>query len=459
MKIIILGAGQVGGTLAENLSSEHNDITIIDTDEYKLRQLQEKYDLKTIQGHASHPTILKDAQAEDADVLIAATYSDEINILACQIAYILFKTPNRIARIRSTDYIQESLKLFNPASIPIDYLISPEMVIAKNIFNLIEYPGALQFFIFSIDKISLVSLKISDSSIELVKHIILLLPEHAINSGTRIAAILRNKTFIHPKSSTPIEIGDEIFFITTIENVKLITNEFQKIEKPYKRIMIVGGGNIGAMLAKKLEKNYQVKLIEKNQRRAAELAKKLKNTIVFYGNASNEELLVQEHIDQVEVFISITDDDEANIMSAMLAKKMGAKKVLALIQRKAYVDLVQGSMIDIAISPQEATISSFLKYLGNTNVISTCAIRNGMAEVLEAVVKGDETTSQIIGREICNIKLPPGAIIGAIIRNSKIISDHQYNPIQKNDHFIIFLTEKKYIKDIERLFEPNPFFL
>uniref|UniRef100_A0A1A9Z0X0 methionyl-tRNA formyltransferase n=1 Tax=Glossina pallidipes TaxID=7398 RepID=A0A1A9Z0X0_GLOPL len=384
-KLYKIGAGQVGGTLAENLSSEHNDITIIDTDEYKLRQLQEKYDLKTIQGHASHPTILKDAQAEDADVLIAATYSDEINILACQIAYILFKTPNRIARIRSTDYIQESLKLFNPASIPIDYLISPEMVIAKNIFNLIEYPGALQFFIFSIDKISLVSLKISDSSIELVKHIILLLPEHAINSGTRIAAILRNKTFIHPKSSTPIEIGDEIFFITTIENVKLITNEFQKIEKPYKRIMIVGGGNIGAMLAKKLEKNYQVKLIEKNQRRAAELAKKLKNTIVFYGNASNEELLVQEHIDQVEVFISITDDDEANIMSAMLAKKMGAKKVLALIQRKAYVDLVQGR---------------------NTNVISTCAIRNGMAEVLEAVVKGDETTSQIIGREICNIKLP-----------------------------------------------------
>ncbi|AFA41105.1 NAD-binding component of TrK potassium transporter [Wigglesworthia glossinidia endosymbiont of Glossina morsitans morsitans (Yale colony)] len=459
MKIIILGAGQVGGTLAENLSSEHNDITIIDTDEYKLRQLQEKYDLKTIQGHASHPTILKDAQAEDADVLIAATYSDEINILACQIAYILFRTPNRIARIRSTDYIQESLKLFNPASIPIDYLISPEMIIAKNIFNLIEHPGALQFFIFSIDKISLVSLKISDASIELVEHIILLLPESVINSGTRIAAILRNKTFINPQSSTHIEIGDEIFFITTVENVKLITNEFQKIEKPYKRIMIVGGGNIGAMLANKLEKNYQVKLIEKNQRRAAELAKKLKNTIVFYGNASNEELLIQEHIDQVEVFISITDDDEANIMSAMLAKKMGAKKVLALIQRKAYVDLVQGSMIDIAISPQEATISAFLKYLGNTNVINNFVIRNGVAEVLEAVVKGDETTSQIIGREICDIKLPPGTIIGAIIRNSKIVSEQKYNPIQKNDHFIIFLTEKRFIKDIERLFEPNPFFL
>ncbi|MDQ1237443.1 MAG: Trk system potassium transporter TrkA [Wigglesworthia glossinidia] len=459
MKIIILGAGQVGGTLAENLSSDHNDITIIDTNEYKLRQLQEKYDLKTIQGHASYPSILKEAQAEDADVLIAATYSDEINILACQIAYILFKTPNRIARIRSTDYIQESSKLFNPVSIPIDYLISPEMIIAKNIFNIIEYPGALQLFIFSIGRISLFSLKISDASIKLVEHIILLLPESVINSGTRIAAILRDKIFIDPQNSTHIKIGDEVFFVTTLENVKLITNEFQKIDKPYKKIMIVGGGHIGAMLAEKLEKNYQVKLIEKNQKRAAELAKKLKNTIVFYGNASNEELLIQEHINQVEVFISITDDDEVNIMSAMLAKKMGATKVLALIQRKAYVDLVQSSMIDIAISPQEATISAFLKYLGNTNMLNIFSIRNSMAEVIETVVKGDETTSQIIGREICDIKLPPGAMIGAIIRNSKIISEKQYNPIQKNDHFIIFLNEKKFIKDIERLFEPNPFFL
>ncbi|BAC24640.1 trkA [Wigglesworthia glossinidia endosymbiont of Glossina brevipalpis] len=459
MKIIILGAGQVGGTLAENLSNYNNDITIVDINSYKLKQLQEKYDLKTIKGHASYPNVLKDAQAEDADMLIAVTYSDEINILACHIAYTLFKTPNRIARIRSSDYIQESCKLFSPASIPIDHVISPEMTIANNICNLIEYPGALQITIFSNKNINLLAIKLDDPEIKLIENIISMFPDSVIESGMKIAAVYRNKKFILPELSTELQTGDEIFFITISQNIKLIVNELQKYEKPYKRIMIVGGGNIGAMLADKLDKNYQVKLIEIDQKRASELAKKLKNTTVFYGDASNEELLMQENIEQVEVFISITNDDEVNIMSAMLAKKMGAKKVLVLIQRRAYADLMQKSIIDISISPQESTISDFFKYLKNKSIVNIFSIRHGLAEVVEAVTRGDESTSQVIGKSLYEIKFPPGTIIGAIIRNSEIISEKNYNPVQQNDHFIIFLTDKKFIKDIELLFEPNPFFL
>ncbi|MFS1582491.1 MAG: Trk system potassium transporter TrkA [Candidatus Arsenophonus phytopathogenicus] len=458
MKIIILGAGQVGGTLAENLVDENNDITIVDTNTERLRQLQDKFDLRVVSGHGSYPRILREAGAEDADMLVAVTNSDETNMVACQIAYSLFNTPNKVARIRASEYIKETEKLFTPDHIPIDYLISPEQLVIDYIYKLIQYPGALQVVNFASGKVSIVAAKAYYGG-SLVGNSLLNLREHLPHIDTRIAAIFRQNRPIRPQGSTIIEAGDEIFFVVATEHIRAVMSELQRLEKPYKRIMIVGGGNVGAGLAKQLEKDYSVKLIERDQERATELAELLHDTIVFYGDASDQELLAEEHIEQTDVFIALTNDDEANIMSAMLAKKMGAKKVMVLIQRSAYVDLVQGGVIDIAISPQQATISALLGHVRKADIINVSSLRKGVAEAIEAIAHGDENTSKVVGRKISEIKLPPGTIIGAIVRDDEVIIANSYHIIEQDDHIIMFITDKKHVPDVEKIFQPSPFFL
>lgn len=458
MKIIILGAGQVGGTLAENLVSENNDITIVDTNSDRLRQLQDKFDLRVVQGHGSHPRVLREAGADDADMLVAVTSSDETNMVACQVAYSLFNTPNRIARIRSTEYIRENERLFNAEAVPIDHLISPEQLVTDYVYRLIEYPGALQVVNFAEGKVSLAVVKAYYGG-PLVGNALASLKEHMPHIDTRVAAIFRQDRPIRPQGSTIIEAGDEVFFVAASQHIRAVMSELQRLEKPYKRIMIVGGGNVGAGLAHRLEKDYSVKLIERNQQRAAELAEILHDTIVFYGDASDQELLMEEHIDQVDVFIALTNDDEANIMSAMLAKRLGAKKVMVLIQRSAYVDLVQGSVIDIAISPQQATISALLGHVRKADIVSVSSLRRGVAEAIEAIAHGDESTSKVVGRRVEEIKLPPGTTIGAIVRGDDVIIANSESKIEQGDHVIMFLTDKKFITDVERLFQPSPFFL
>ena len=448
MKIIILGAGQVGGTLAENLVGENNDITIVDTNGDRLRVLQDKFDLRVVQGHGSHPRVLREAGADDADMLVAVTSSDETNMVACQVAYSLFNTPNRIARIRSPDYVRDAEK----------HLIAPEQLVIDSIYRLIEYPGALQVVNFAEGKVSLAVVKAYYGG-PLIGNALSTMREHMPHIDTRVAAIFRHDRPIRPQGSTIVEAGDEVFFIAASQHIRAVMSELQRLEKPYKRIMLVGGGNIGAGLARRLEKDYSVKLIERDQQRASELAEKLQNTIVFYGDASDQELLAEEHIDQVDLFIAVTNDDEANIMSAMLAKRMGAKKVMVLIQRKAYVDLVQGSVIDIAISPQQATISALLSHVRKADIVGVSSLRRGVAEAIEAVAHGDETTSRVVGRAIDEIKLPPGTIIGAVVRGNDVMIANDNLRIEQGDHVIMFLTDKKFITDVERLFQPSPFFL
>ncbi|MBS9439799.1 Trk system potassium transporter TrkA [Photorhabdus noenieputensis] len=458
MKIIILGAGQVGGTLAENLVGENNDITIVDTDPNRLHQLQDKFDLRVVNGHGSHPRVLREAGAEDADMLVAVTNSDETNMIACQIAYSLFNTPNKVARIRAAEYIREADKLFLPNDIPIDYLISPEQLVIDYIYKLIQYPGALQVVNFAEGRVSIVAVKAYYGG-SLVGNALSSLREHMPHINTRVAAIFRQDRPIRPQGSTIIEAGDEVFFVAASQHIRAVMSELQRLEKPYKRIMIVGGGNVGAGLALRLEKDYRVKLIERNQQRATELAELLHDTIVFYGDASDQELLAEEHVEQVDVFIALTNDDEANIMSAMLAKRMGAKKAMVLIQRSAYVDLVQGGVIDIAISPQQATISALLGHVRKADIVSVSSLRRGVAEAIEAIAHGDENTSKVVGRAVGDIKLPPGTTIGAIARGEEVIIANDYSVIEQGDHVIMFITDKKFVPEVEKLFQPSPFFL
>ena len=451
MKIIILGAGQVGSSLAENLTSEANDITVIDTNETTLQALQDRFDLRTILGRASQPAILSQAGAEDADMLIAVTDSDETNMVACQVAYTLFHTPTKIARVRSLGYLSHP-QLFQQEALPVDVLISPEQIITDYIQSLIAHPGALQVLDFADKKVQLVGVRAYYGG-PLVGRELRTIKEHIPNVDIRVAAIYRRDRTIIPKGHTVIEADDEVFFVAAPEGIRAMISELRRLDKPYKRIMIVGGGNIGKRLAQALENKYQVKIIDHNAARAHELANSLGNTIVLNGDASDGNLLVEENIESTDIFCAVTNDEEANILSAMLAKRLGARKVMALINRAAYVDLIQGGDIDIAISPQHSTISSLLAHVRRGDVVKVHSLRRGAAEAIEAIAHGDKTTSKVVGREIGKLKLPPETTIGAIVRGNDVIIAHHDTVIEPEDHVILFLVNKKYISDVEKLFQ------
>lgn len=457
MKIIIIGAGQVGGTLAENLVGEQNDITLVDINADQLRELQDKMDLQVVTGQGCHPDVLQKAGAEDADMVIAVTSDDATNMLACQIAFSIFSTPTKIARIRSDQILKFGHKLFHNQDIPVDHIIAPEQLVTRDIARLISYPGALQVLEFAEGKVSLVAVKAYYGGL-LVGHALSTLKEHIPNIDTRVAAIYRNGRPIRPLGTTVIEADDEVFFIAASRHIRAVMSELQKLEPAYKKIMIAGGGNIGAGLAGILEKDHQVKLIEHNPKRAEYLASELNNTLILTGDSSDQELLMEEQIDHFDVFIAVTNDDEANIMSSLLAKRLGVRKVMVLIQRNAYVDLVDGGDIDIAISPQQATISALLTHVRKGSINNVYSLRRGAAEAIEIVAKGDENSSKVVGRAIKNIKLPPGTTIGAIVRGSEVVIAHSNTTIMEEDHVILFLVNKKYISDVERLFQVSAIF-
>ncbi|TQV88630.1 Trk system potassium transporter TrkA [Aliikangiella coralliicola] len=451
MKIIILGAGQVGGTLAISLAGEDNDITLVDTNPKKLRALQDHLDLRTIVGYGAHPQILRQAGAEDADMVIAVTNSDETNMIACQVAYSIFNTPTKIARVRSAEYLKEK-KLFDAKNLPVDVVISPEQLVVKYIRRLVENPGALQVVDFADGLVRLVAVKAYYGGL-LVGNALSALKDHMPNIETRVAAIFRRGRAIMPTGDTVIEADDEVFFIAASHHIRQVMGELQKLENPYKRIMIAGGGNIGQGLAKSLEDTYHVKLLEADPKKAHSISDGLENTIVLQGDASNQELLLDENIDHMDVFIAVTNKDEANIMSAMLAKKLGVRKTMVLINRTAYIDLLQGNEVDIAISPQQTTTSSLLTHIRRGDVANVYTLRRGAAEAMEAVAHGTEETSKVVGRAIGDIELPRGTTIAAIVRDDKVIIAHHNIVIQSNDHVILFLVGKKYVRDVEQLFQ------
>lgn len=451
MKIIILGAGQVGSSLAENLTSEANDITVIDKNEKTLLALQDRLDLRTIAGHASHPDILRAAGADDADMLIAVTDSDETNMVACQVAYTVFHTPTKIARVRALGYLSHP-QLFQHEALPVDVLISPEQLITDYIQSLIAHPGALQVLDFADRKVQLVGVRAYYGG-PLVGHALSTIKKHMPSAEIRVAAIYRRDRAIIPQGTTVIEADDEVFFVAAPKCIRAMISELRRLDKPYKRIMIVGGGNIGKRLAQALENDYQVKIIDHNSNRAHDLANELNNTIVLNGDASDGNLLTEENIDNTDIFCAVTNDEEANILSAMLAKQLGARKVMALINRAAYVDLIQGGEIDIAISPQQSTISSLLAHVRRGDVVKVHSLRRGAAEAIEAIAHGDKTTSKVVGRQIHELKLPHGTTIGAIVRGNNVIIAHHNTIIEPEDHVILFLIDKKYISDVEKLFQ------
>lgn len=458
MNIIILGAGQVGATLAENLVREENDITVVDMNAERLRELQNRLDIGTVIGSASYPEILRQAGAENADMLIAVTNSDEVNLVACQIAYQLFHTPTKIARVRAQDYLDERDKIFGEGRFEVDVLISPEKLVTDYVTRLIQYPGALQVLEFAGGKVQLVATR-SYFGGPLVGKSLGNLKEFMPKYQAQVAAIYRNNRSIPLTNETVIEIGDEVFFVAASTHIMDVMAALRRLENPYKRIMIAGGGNIGFRLAQNLENDYQVKIIEHNSERARFIAQKLHKTTVLLGDASDRELLSNENIEFTDVFCAVTNDDEVNIMSCMQAKRMCAKHVMALITRTAYVDLIEGSDIDIAVSPQQATIGSILTHIRQGDIVNVHSLRRGAAEAIEVVAHGDQNTSRVVGRKLSQIKLPKDTNIGAIVRQNKVVIPTEETVIESEDHVILFLVDKRHLDEVERLFQVSVTFV
>jgi len=451
VKILILGAGQVGSTVAESLVGEANDITVVDSDGEKLRQLQDRLDLRTLTGNAAHPSTLEQAGIADADILLAVTQSDEVNLVACKLASSLYNTPTRIARIRAADYLNRE-SVFNTDNFCVDFSICPEQILTDYIVKLIEFPEALQVLEFADGKASLVAVRAFTGG-PLVGQPLSFLHTHMPQVDTRVAAIFRKDSPLIPEGDTVVEDGDEIFFIAATNNIRSVLKEMRRMDKPCKRIMIVGGGNIGRRLSKALEDDYQVKLIEYNKKSCERLAGELTNTLVLNGDGTDEKLMQQEHVGEVDVFCALTNDDENNIMSSLLAKQGGARKVIALINRSAYVGLVQGGKIDIALSPAHVTIGSLLAYVRQGDVAAVHSLRRGAAEALELVAHGDRESSRVVGRRIEEIDLPKGATIGALVRNDEVIMGHRDTVIEAEDHVIVFVIDKKMVRKVEKLFQ------
>lgn len=458
MKIIILGAGRVGTSVAENLVGEANDITIVDVDGVSLAKIQERLDLKTIEGNASHPGVLEQAGAATADLLLAVTQSDETNLVACKLAATLFNTPTKIARIRQANYLAHP-HIFSPENFNVDFTICPEQILTDYIKKLIDVPEALQVLDFANGLVKLVAVRVRADGL-LVGRELQHIRETMPSIDTRVAAIFRRNRPIKPRCDTVIEEGDEVFFIAASENIKSVMKQLKRMEKPIKRIMLAGGGNIGSRLAQAIEHKYQVKLIDHNKESCSRLAQQLSHTLVLHGNVTDEKLLSDENVDEMDLFCALTNDDEDNIMSALLAKRMGARKVIILLNRGIYVDLIQGGEIDIAISPAEVTIGSLLTHVRQADVTIVHSLRRGAAEALELVVHGDIQSSKVVGRRIDELELPENVTLGAIVRNktdalatAEVLITHHDTVIESGDHLIVFVIGKVNIPKVEKLFQ------
>jgi trk system potassium uptake protein len=451
VKIVILGAGQVGRSAATSLSREEaNEVTVVDIDEDILRNLQDRLDIRTVAGNASYPTVLEAAGAQEADIIVALTSSDEVNMMACEVAHTLYRTPTKIARIRSSEYTSRP-ELFSDEALSVDVFISPEQLVTEYVERLIKYPGALQVLDFADGKVQLVGVRALRGG-PLVGQRLRELTQHLPKAEARVVAIYRNGRGVSPGGDTVIEDDDEVFFLAARTDIRRVMSELRKQDGPVKRVVIAGGGNIGLRLARALEKGSQVKLIERDVRRARRASEVLENAIVLNGDAADEELLIEENIDSADVFAALTNSEEANILSAMLAKRLGAHKVMALINKPSYADLIESGSIDIAISPQTVTIGSLLAYVRRGDVVRVHSLRRGAAEALEAVVHGDESTSRVIGRRVEQIDLPDGTSIGAIVRGEEVLMAHHDTVVQADDHVILFLSDRRHLEAVERLF-------
>lgn len=451
MKILILGAGVTGSAVAAALASEENDIMVVDHKSALLDALKERFDIATVAGNAAHPSVLEQAGIDDTDIVIAVTDSDETNMLACLIINALYKRPKTIARVRAIDYFKNP-HLFRAGGIPIDHVISPEMIVMQAIRNLIDFPGVLHISDFADGLVRLFSVKVTEHGFLTGKKI-KTLSERLANNKIRVVAIFRRGKPLLVNGQAIIETGDEVFFVAPRDEVRRVLKELHRLEAPIKRIIIAGGGHIGKRLGLALENDHQVKIIEKDPVRAHKISNELHKTVVLQGDCADETLLLDESVDSADLFCAITDNDGVNIISAALAKSLGARKTICLLNHISYSKLLPGTGIDVAVLPNQETLGSILKYLRKGDVAQVSSLCGGSAEAIEAIAHANDTHS-VVGKRVDAIHFPSGIVLGALIRNNEVIEIHHDTIFEENDHVVMFAMEKKLVVNIEKNFQP-----
>tara|TARA_B100001564_G_scaffold296272_1_gene261695 strand:+ start:264 stop:1634 length:1371 start_codon:yes stop_codon:yes gene_type:complete len=448
-KIAVLGGGQVGSSLAKILTDDGNDITLIDINLSVLEDLQEDNDIKTIHGNASSPSILEQAEVNDCDILIATTASDEVNLVSCHLAKKMFNVPNVIARLRNSEF-QASTSGFDLDLFSIDSIISPSQLVTDFIKNIIEHPGAFQAYDFADGKLQVIGATVlKDGPLSGCK--LSEFKKHMPNVDVKVIALYRNRKMLPVNGTTIIETGDDLFFLATEENMRFMS-ELSKNQSRIENIMIAGGGTVGMTLADKLSQKFSTKIIEKDLIRSKYLSETLEDAVVLNDDISDESLLDNEGIEDVDYFCSVTNDDQMNILSAKLAKGLGAKKSIAIINKLSYRKLVSKE-IDVVVSPEDVTIGSILASVRTSDVVKVHSLGFGEAELLEIIIHGDNKTSKVVGKKVSELELPSGCRIGAIFREGKIILLNEDASIQSNDRLIIYLLHKKDFSKLAKLLQ------
>ena len=452
MNIIICGAGRVGFTIAKLLTEQNHSVTVIDQSSEDIQKINEALDVKAIVGKATYPSILEKANGSEADMIIAVTRNDEINMLICQIAYTAFNIPKKIARIRSQNYLDPKFsKLYNKENLPIDVIISPEIEIAKSIQRKLESPGALDNIPFADNKIKLLEILIEEScpiaNIKLNE-----LTQKFPKLNANILGVIRDEKFIFLKKNDVMKKNDKAYVVINSSQTKETLGAFDHNEKLSNKILIIGGGNIGLNLAKNVENTFEdarLKIIEKDKERAEFIANELNNTIVINGNGLDEDILAEVNLEDVETVIALTNDDEDNLMVSVLVEKFSKeKKTMALINKPNYSLLQSSLKIDDLIDPRMTTVSSILKHVHKGSIENAYSILSGEYEVIEAEII---ETSELINKELKNSNLPDEIRVGAVLRKNEIIIPRSNFVFQKKD-IVVFLTKRDQLPLVENMF-------
>lgn len=457
MKIIILGAGQVGRTVAEMMATEDNDITVVDIQANLLAELQQRLDIRTVVGHASHPKVLYRAGIDDADLIFAVTNDDETNMIACQVAYSLFNTPLRLARVRSSDYVSRP-GFFRPADMPVDFVINPEEMVTRLLQRLIDHAGATEIYSVAENQGFLVGVR-AHAGAPVTGGDLAALDAWLGQNRSCVAAVFRNNKSVAVEEGFEFQPEDEIFFLTAQADVTRLISGFCTIAPSNHRVIIAGGGNLGKRLASFVESDYHVKVLERDPDRCWHLAGALKSTIVLNGDVTDPTFLVGEGIEESDVFCALTDHDKTNVVASLLAKRLGAIKAISIVNNSSHAAVAQNSGVDIAFSPAQVTIGAVLTHMRRGDIVNVYSLRYGTAEVIELIVHGDDTHSQVVGRAIKDLPLTHDVTIGAILRRNELIIPRGETVIEPEDQLVVVVTDKQRVETVQQLFQVESIFV
>lgn len=451
MKVIVCGAGQVGFNIARYLAAENNDVTVIDQRADLIRSIGDSLDVQGMVGYASHPNVLEQAGAEDADMLIAVTHVDEVNMVACQVAHSLFEVPTKIARVRHQSYLQPIwANLFSRDNMPIDVIISPEIEVARAVTRRLQVPGTIDVIPMVNDKVRLIGVRCTENTPLVhtpLRQLTVLFPDlHIV-----VVGIVRQDKAMVPEADDQMLPGDEVYFVVDTEQAYRAMAAFGHEESEARRVLIFGGGNIGLFLAQQLEAEYPdvaVKAIEIDKARAEFVAKTLHRTVVLHGDVLDHDILEEAGVGQAETVVSVTNDDETNILSSLLAKRYGCRRAITLINKTAYNTLVSTLGVDVVVNPRGITVSKILQHVRRGRIHAVHTLHEGFGELIEAAAM---ETSSLVGRPLKDINLPNGVILGAIVRDGKVITPRGHTVVQAKDRVVLFAAAHA-VKQVEKMF-------